>query len=111
MIHVEPPRYPQTIMNKADRIAGQIDALQALREEKARILKQLHKAGAEIGHTTNDIFKPLPQAESASQDPIQAAQQGKDSHQGDQHFIKRHQDSFLLSRIATTAASTGASIQ
>ena len=64
MIHVEPPRYPQTIMNKADRIAGQIDALQALREDKARILRQLHEAGAEIGHTTNDIFKPLPQAEN-----------------------------------------------
>ena len=51
-------------MNKADRIAGQIDALQALREEKSRIRRRINEAGAEISHTTTDIFKPLPQAEN-----------------------------------------------
>lgn len=51
-------------MNKADLITRQMDALQALREEKARTLKRIQLSGAQISRTTAEIFKPLPVAEN-----------------------------------------------
>lgn len=51
-------------MNKAELITRQMDALQALRDEKTRTLKQIKASEAAITRTTAEIFRPLPQAEN-----------------------------------------------
>jgi hypothetical protein len=47
-------------MNRTDQITKQIDALAALREEKARVLSQLRKSGRNINTVSQRIFEPVP---------------------------------------------------
>ncbi len=51
-------------MNKAETIAGQIDALAALRAEKEQVKARINVSGQEIGKITQQILSPVPAATS-----------------------------------------------
>lgn len=47
-------------MNKAEQIAGQIDALSALRAEKAQMKSRINASGQRINRLGQQILSPLP---------------------------------------------------
>lgn len=51
-------------MNKAESIAGQIDALAALREEKAQVKLRINASSQRLGHIVQRITDPIPSTTS-----------------------------------------------
>lgn len=45
-------------MNKAELLAGQIDALAALRAEKARVRARIHASGQRLGQMGQQMISP-----------------------------------------------------
>ena len=51
-------------MNKAESIAGQIDALAALREEKAQVKLRINASSHRLGQIVQRITDPIPSTTS-----------------------------------------------
>ncbi|MEE1214331.1 MAG: hypothetical protein U0L04_05060 [Bacteroidaceae bacterium] len=51
-------------MNKAESIAGQIDALAALREEKAQVKLRINASSQRLGQIVQRITDPIPSTTS-----------------------------------------------
>ena len=51
-------------MNKAETIAGQIDALAALRDEKAQVKLRINASSQRLGQIAQRITEPIPSATS-----------------------------------------------